>query len=118
MRDPRAPRGRRERSKQDKQERIRAAAMELFALRGVSGGVTTEQIADRADIAIGTLYLYAATKAELLIMVQNQKFATAIDDGLAAAATITGTIDEVLALIRPRRGLPARARRERPHLLA
>ncbi|MGF4046232.1 TetR/AcrR family transcriptional regulator [Paenarthrobacter nitroguajacolicus] len=100
MRDPRAPRGRRERSKQDKQERIRAAAMELFALRGVSG-VTTEQIADRADIAIGTLYLYAATKAELLIMVQNQKFATAIDDGLAAAATITGTIDEVLALIRP-----------------
>lgn len=101
MRDPRAPRGRRERSKQDKQERIRAAAMELFALRGVSGGVTTEQIADRADIAIGTLYLYAATKAELLIMVQNQKFATAIDDGLAAAATITGTIDEVLALIRP-----------------
>lgn len=100
MRGPRAPIGRRERSKQDKQERIRAAAMELFALHGV-GGVTTQQIADRADIAIGTLYLYAATKAELLIMVQNQKFATAIDDGLAAAAAVTGTLDEVLALIRP-----------------
>ena len=100
MGDPRAPIGRRERSKQDKRERIRLAALELFALHGV-GGVTTQQIADHADIAIGTLYLYAATKAELLIMVQNQKFATAIDDGLAAAATITGTIDEVLALIRP-----------------
>ncbi|WP_457962206.1 TetR family transcriptional regulator [Arthrobacter sp. D1-29] len=35
--------------------------------------MTTQQIADRADIAIGTLYLYAATKAELLIMVQNQR---------------------------------------------
>jgi AcrR family transcriptional regulator len=100
MTDPKAPIGRRERSKQDKRERIRAAARELFAQHGVAG-VTTQQIADHADIAIGTLYLYAATKAELLIMVQNQKFATAIDDGLAAASTATGTIDEVLALIRP-----------------
>lgn len=100
MRGPGAPIGRRERSKQDKRERIRAAARELFALHGV-GGVTTQQIADHADVAIGTLYLYAATKAELLIMVQNQKFATAIDDGLAAASTATGTIDEVLAVIRP-----------------
>jgi len=100
MRGPGAPIGRRERSKQDKRERIRAAARELFAVHGV-GGVTTQQIADRADIAIGTLYLYAATKAELLIMVQNQKFATAIDDGLAAAATVKGTLDGVLALIRP-----------------
>jgi len=90
MTDPKAPIGRRERSKQDKRERIRAAARELFAVHRV-GGVTTQQIADRADIAIGTLYLYAATKAELLIMVQNQKFATAIDDGLAAAATVKGT---------------------------
>lgn len=100
MRGPGAPIGRRERSKQDKRERIRAAARELFALHGV-GGVTTQQIADNADVAIGTLYLYAATKAELLIMVQNQKFARAIDDGLAAASTATGTIDEVLAVIRP-----------------
>lgn len=100
MRGPGAPIGRRERSKQDKRERIRDAARELFALHGV-GGVTTQQIADHADVAIGTLYLYAATKAELLIMVQNQKFATAIDDGLAAASTATGTIDEVLAVIRP-----------------
>jgi AcrR family transcriptional regulator len=100
MRGPGAPIGRRERAKQDKRERIRAAARELFALRGV-GGVTTQQIADHADIAIGTLYLYAATKAELLIMVQNQKFAIAIDDGLAAAAAVNGTLEEVLALIRP-----------------
>jgi len=100
MGDPRAPIGRRERSKQDKRERIRVAAQELFALHGV-GGVTTQQIADHADIAIGTLYLYAATKAELLIMVQNQKFATAIDDGVAAAAKVKGTLDGVLALIHP-----------------
>jgi AcrR family transcriptional regulator len=100
MRGPGAPIGRRERAKQAKRERISTAARELFALHGV-GGVTTQQIADRADIAIGTLYLYAATKAELLIMVQNQKFATAIDEGLASAAAANGTLEAVLALIRP-----------------
>lgn len=96
------PIGRRERAKQEKRERILSAARELFAEHGV-GGVTTQQIADRADVAIGTLYLYASTKAELLIMVQNQKFATAIDDGLTAAAATAGhgPIEEVLALIRP-----------------
>jgi hypothetical protein len=78
------PIGRREWAKQDKRERIRAGARELFAEHGV-GGVTTQQVADRADVAI-TLYLYASTKAELLIMVQNQKLAAAIDAGLAAAA--------------------------------
>ena len=67
----RVPVGRRERAKRDKRERIMAAARELFAERGVSG-VTTQQVADRADVAIGTLYRYVATKAEFLIMVQTR----------------------------------------------
>lgn len=94
--------GRRERAKQDKHERIMAAATELFAARGI-GGVTTQQIADRADVAIGTLYLYASTKAELLIMVQNKKFAKAIDDGLTAASAVSekAPLESVLTLIRP-----------------
>jgi len=104
MRELRPPLGRRERSKRDKRERILIAARELFAADGV-GGVTTQQIADRADVAIGTLFLYASTKAELLIMVQNEKFAAAIDDGLAAiAADATQNADpleSVMAVIRP-----------------
>ena len=101
MRDAQVPIGRRERAKQHKRERIMAAARELFAEHGV-GGVTTQQVADRADVAIGTLYLYAATKAELLIMVQNHKFAAAIDAGLAAAATgRRGSLEGIIALIRP-----------------
>ncbi|MEH0419515.1 TetR/AcrR family transcriptional regulator [Streptomyces sp. B21-083] len=96
------PIGRRERATQDKRERIMTAARELFAGHGI-GGVTTQQIADRADVAIGTLYRYASTKAELLIMVQNEKFAAAVDDGLAAADAIDGqgVLDPVVALIRP-----------------
>lgn len=96
------PIGRRERAKQAKRERITTAARELFAEHGVSG-VTTQQITHRADVANGTLYLYASTKAELLIMVQNEKFAAAIDVGLAAAnATVgQGALEPVIALIRP-----------------
>jgi len=62
--------GRRERNKQEKLERITAAARELFAEHGVDD-VTTQQIADRADVGSGTLFLYAKTKAELLLLVQN-----------------------------------------------
>ncbi|NEB04211.1 TetR/AcrR family transcriptional regulator [Streptomyces sp. SID13726] len=99
----RIPIGRRERAKEDKRERIMTAAREQFAEHGVSG-VTTQQIADRADVAIGTLYRYASTKAELLIMVQNEKFAAAIHDGLAAANTAAGrggVLEGVIALIGP-----------------
>lgn len=100
---PGAP-GRRERAKEDKRRRIMDAARTLFAERGV-GGVTTQQIAERADVAIGTLFLYASTKAELLILVQNQKFAAAIDDGLRAAAAAVrakvGTVASVSALVEP-----------------
>lgn len=98
------PSGRRERAKQDKRRRILDAGRALFDERGV-GGVTTQQIADRADVAIGTLYLYASTKAELLILVQNQKFATAVDAGLTAADTAARagatTIETVLGLVEP-----------------
>ncbi|MWV48047.1 TetR family transcriptional regulator [Rathayibacter sp. VKM Ac-2803] len=97
------PPGRRERAKEEKRRRITAAATALFAEHGV-GGVTTQQIADRADVAIGTLFLYAATKAELLIMVQNEKFETALDEGLAAAADLgarSTVLGEVLALLTP-----------------
>lgn len=96
--------GRRERAKEDKRRRILGAARELFAEHGVSG-VTTQQIADRADVAVGTLFLYASTKAELLIMVQNEKFATAIDDGLSAATVAeqagAPVQDVVFAIVRP-----------------
>ena len=90
----RIPIGRREQAKQDKRRRVMAAARELFVERGVSG-VTTQQVADRAGVAIGTLYLYASTKAQLLTMVQNAKFAA------AKTASEHGVLEAVLALFRP-----------------
>ncbi|WP_433917926.1 TetR/AcrR family transcriptional regulator [Streptomyces canus] len=97
-----APRsvGRRERNKQDKLDRIVAAASELFAQHGVDE-VTTQQIADKADIGTGTLFLYAKTKGELLLLVQNAKYAVALEQGLADAETVPGVLDAVLAIVRP-----------------
>jgi len=92
--------GRRERNKQEKLDRIVAAASELFAEHGVDE-VTTQQIADKADIGTGTLFLYAKTKGELLLLVQNAKYAEALEQGLADAEAVPGVLDAVLAIVRP-----------------
>lgn len=94
------PVGRRERHKRDKLERIIAAARELFDAYGVDA-VTTQQIADKADIGTGTLFLYAKSKSELLLLVQNSSYVAALEEGKAAAATKPQVLDAVLAIIRP-----------------
>ncbi|MFV0434515.1 MAG: TetR/AcrR family transcriptional regulator [Leucobacter sp.] len=94
------PLGRRERNKQAKLDRIIAAAGELFAEHGVDE-VTTQQIADAADIGTGTLFLYAKTKGELLLLVQNSHYATALEHGRTAAANTSGALDAVVALLAP-----------------
>jgi len=94
------PVGRRERNKQVKLERIVAAARELFTEHGVDE-VTTQQIAEKADIGAGTLFLYAKTKGELLLLVQNSGYADALEEGKAAAESIPDALEAVMAIIRP-----------------
>src|SRR4029453_6048169 len=92
--------GRRERNKQEKLDRITAAASELFAEHGVDE-VTTQQIADKADIGTGTLFLYAKTKGELLLLVQNTHYAQALERGRTDAETIPDALDAVMSIVRP-----------------
>ncbi|TAP28195.1 TetR/AcrR family transcriptional regulator [Arthrobacter sp. S41] len=94
------PLGRRERNKQEKLERITAAASKLFAKYGVDE-VTTQQIADAADIGTGTLFLYAKNKGELLLLVQNLHYAQSLERGLAAANKTSTALDGILAFIEP-----------------
>ena len=95
---PSTPVGRRERNKQEKLDRIVAAARELFADRGVEE-VTTQQIAERADIGTGTLFLYAKTKGELLLLVQNSSYEEALAQGAAEADGIRDRLDAVMAIV-------------------
>lgn len=94
------PVGRRERNKQEKLERITAAARELFVKHGVDE-VTTQQIAEKADIGTGTLFLYAKTKGELLLLVQNSGYADALEAGRRAAQDLPDALDAVMAIVRP-----------------
>jgi TetR/AcrR family transcriptional regulator len=95
-----APTGRRERNKLEKLERITVVARELFAEKGISE-VTTNEVALRADIAAGTLFLYAKTKGELLLLAQNAGYAEAHELGLKAADKHTEPVAAILALMKP-----------------
>ena len=94
------PIGRRERNRLDKLTRIVEAAGELFEERGVDD-VTTKEIADRADIGTGTLFLYAKSKGDLLLLVQNATYADALERGRVGAKAADGVIDGMMAVIRP-----------------
>jgi TetR/AcrR family transcriptional regulator len=94
------PAGRRERNKQAKLDRIIAAAGGLFAEHGIDE-VTTQQVADAADIATGTLFLYARTKTELLLLVQNAHYREALEEGLRDSADCSDPTDAVMALLTP-----------------
>ena len=76
--------GRRERNKAEKRDRIVSAASRLFAQHGFAA-TTTQQVAADADVADGTLFRYAPTKVELLLMVTNERLAPLLDAGRQAA---------------------------------
>jgi len=88
---------RRDRVKLENQRRIKAAAAELFRAHGF-GAVTTQEIADRADVGTGTVFNYAATKGELLAMVYNDVFAACIS---GVPDTASGSVlDQLIGLYR------------------
>ncbi|MFF8518606.1 TetR/AcrR family transcriptional regulator [Glutamicibacter creatinolyticus] len=91
---------RRDRNAREKQERIFRAASELFAERGY-GAVTTQEIAKRADVADGTLFRYAASKSELLLMVYNEEFRAALEAGEAHAQQSDRPVEAIMSLLEP-----------------
>ena len=97
--------GRRARNKADKQQRIFEAASELFTGLGYSA-VTTQMVADRADVGTGTLFRYASSKAELLMMVMNEQMRLDTHAGIAAAASGTSPTEAIMALLTPQIHLP------------
>ena len=97
---PTAVLGRRERKKQDTHRRIFEAAEELFTRKGYAA-VTTQEIADLADVGTGTLFRYASTKAELLIMVMSERLRLGAAHGLAIAERGGSVPEAIVGLIEP-----------------
>ncbi|MBO3130334.1 TetR/AcrR family transcriptional regulator [Dermatophilus congolensis] len=79
---------RRERARADKRARILSAAADRLRAQGFER-TTVAQVAEDADVAVGTVFQYAATKAELLMMVAHEQWATLISENLARVEATT-----------------------------
>ena len=66
--------GRRARAKAEKRARILRSARSLISEKGYAQ-MSMSEVAARADVAAGTVFQYAATKAELLMMVTESLWA-------------------------------------------
>lgn len=74
--------GRQDRS-QVTREAIRRAAWELFAADGYDA-TTTAQIAKRAKVAAGTVFIHASDKADLLFLVMHDRLSDVVEERFAS----------------------------------
>jgi AcrR family transcriptional regulator len=87
--------GRRQRNKLEKRDRIEAAARELFSAKGFAA-TTTQEIAERADIGTGTLFLYVQSKEELLVLVFRDEMGRVGDRAFASLPRGASLLDQLL----------------------
>lgn len=93
--------GLRARGKLEKLRRIKKAAREIFREKGFEAA-TTREIAARADVAYGTLFIYARDKRDLLMMLVNDDLDALTEPAFGAASREGPLIDQVLTFFRPR----------------
>ena len=86
--------GRRERGKRAKLARIKRAARVLFSRRGFDA-TTTRAIAAAADIGAGTLFLYAGSKEDLLVMIFREEVGAAVDGAVATIPAVP-LLDQIM----------------------
>jgi AcrR family transcriptional regulator len=94
MPDP-AVRPRWERRKDARPAELLAAALDVFVARGYAG-TRLDDVAQRAGVSKGTLYLYFENKQELFKAVVRENLVRNIDDGLAEVRDWTGATDALL----------------------
>lgn len=87
-----------ERRKEDRPRELLAAALELFVERGYSA-TRLDDVARRAGVSKGTLYLYYETKEELLKAVVRQSLVPAIAQAEKLADEFPGSAAELIRTI-------------------
>lgn len=87
--------GLRERKKLLRLQRIVAAAGKLFTRKGFSN-TTIQDIAIEADVGLGTLYLYAKSKEDLLVLVFKEHILKMIDDSYRMINPELPLIDQLM----------------------
>ena len=92
--------GLRERGKRQRRGRLREAARKVFLKRGYEGA-TTREIAARAEVAIGTLFVYATEKRDLLFLVLNDDLDAMVDGTIEELTPQQPVIDQLVSIFRP-----------------
>jgi AcrR family transcriptional regulator len=82
----------RDRHKVDKLNRISEAATKLFSSGGYDGA-TLREIAREADVALGTIALYAVDKRDLVLLIFNQLIPPLISNAFQRARRETNLLD-------------------------
>jgi TetR/AcrR family transcriptional regulator len=87
--------GSHQRRKAERPQELIAAALELFVEKGFAS-TRIEEVAQLAGVSKGTLYLYYASKEELLKAVISQYLSAEIAQGAADARAFQGSAGEAL----------------------
>jgi len=87
--------GLRERNKIDKLRRITEAARELFIAKGFDD-TTTREIAVRAGVGLGTIFVYAENKRDLLFLIVNEELEAVAADAEASIVRSQSFLDNLL----------------------
>lgn len=85
----------RRRQKEARPKQLLDAALELFVEKGFAA-TRAEEVAQRAGVSKGTLYLYYASKEELLKAVIREHLSTRIAAGAALAERHSGSVADLL----------------------
>jgi AcrR family transcriptional regulator len=93
------PLGRRERNKLEKRNRIRDAAWASFTTKGFEA-TTTKDVADRAGVAAGTLFLYARDKRDLLFLVMYDRLDATVNAAFLSLSRAAPLLDQLLHVFR------------------
>jgi len=88
----------RQRRKEARPQELLDAALELFVEKGFAA-TRSEEVAQRAGVSKGTLYLYYPSKEELFKAVVRQTLSSLIAEGVEIAGQFEGSSSDLLALL-------------------
>ncbi len=91
----------RERNKAERRRRVLEAAREVFLEFGYDDA-TTREIAARAGVAVGTVFVYARDKRDLLMMIVNDDLEAVTEASFAQLDAEGPFLDKLIALFEPR----------------
>jgi AcrR family transcriptional regulator len=92
--------GRRELNKAEKLNRIKKAARELFISKGFDE-TTIREIAAVAEVGLGTVFVYAENKRDLLFLISNDGLEEAARKAQASIGETTPLIENLLSAFHP-----------------